>query len=62
MQITSKSFVSLTSVYLGKIEDIWRDGSLSKDNKKYTVILTNVVGSKHEAKRQERKFTWDFYE
>ena len=28
----------------------------------YTVILTNVVGSKHEAKRQDRKFTWYFYE
>ena len=27
-----------------------------------TVISTNVVGSKHEAKRQDRKFTWDFYE
>ena len=28
----------------------------------YTVISTNVVGSKHEAKRQDRKFMWDFYE
>ena len=28
----------------------------------HTVISTNVVGSKHEAKRQDRKFTWDFYE
>ena len=29
---------------------------------KYTAIPINVVGSKHEAKRQDRKFTWDFYE
>ena len=28
----------------------------------YTVISTNVVSSRHEAKRQDRKFTWDFYE
>ena len=28
---------------------------------RFTVISTNVVGSKHEAKRQDRKFTWDFY-
>ena len=28
----------------------------------YTAISINVVGSKHEAKRQARKFTWDFYE
>ena len=28
----------------------------------HTVISTNVVGSKDEAKRQDRKFTWDFYE
>ena len=28
----------------------------------HAVISTNVVGSKHEAKRQDRKFTWDFYE
>ena len=27
-----------------------------------TVISTNVVGSKHEAKRQDQKFTWDFFE
>ena len=28
----------------------------------HTAISINVVGSKHEAKRQDRKFTWDFYE
>ena len=28
----------------------------------YTAISINVVGSKHKAKRQDRKFTWDFYE
>ena len=28
----------------------------------HTIISTNVVGLKHEAKRQDRKFTWDFYE
>ena len=28
----------------------------------YTVISTNVVDSKHEAKRQELEFTWDFHE
>ena len=28
----------------------------------FTAISINVVGSKHEAKRQDRKFTWDFYE
>ena len=28
----------------------------------YTVISTNVVGSKHEAKRQDRKLKGDFYE
>ena len=27
-----------------------------------TAISINVVGSKHKAKRQDRKFTWDFYE
>ena len=27
-----------------------------------TAISVNVVGSKHKAKRQGRKFTWDFYE
>ena len=27
-----------------------------------TAISINVVGLKHEAKRQDRKFTWDFYE
>ena len=29
---------------------------------RYTAISINVVGSKHKAKRQDRKFTWDFYE
>ena len=28
----------------------------------HTAISINIVGSKHEAKRQDRKFTWDFYE
>ena len=28
----------------------------------YTAISINVVGLKHEAKRQDRKLTWDFYE
>ena len=26
----------------------------------FTAISINVVGSKHKAKRQDRKFTWDF--
>ena len=27
----------------------------------YTAISINVVGSKHKARRQDRKVTWDFF-
>ena len=37
-------------------------GSVYFFSSSYTVISTNVVGSKHEAKKQDRKLTWDFYE
>ena len=29
-------------------------------DKRHTAISVNVVGSKHKAKRQDRKLTWDF--
>ena len=35
---------------------------LLENQLRYTAISINVVGSKHKAKRQDRKFTWDFYE